>query len=569
MKMPPLLRAARWTEVALTLLMVPGLRLSAVDVATYTIEKRIQYFQTGPEAPTPDDKNGAIFELVVKTTGDDLVTGVQVRIPNGPSLTVPADGHDEFQLREKFDTLGALETDFPNGPYTVTIQSVHDGLQTPTLSLTGDRYPTLAPRLTNFPDTQSIDAAAYFLFTWDPLAGGGPDDYVQLRIEDGEGAKVWETPDLGKNGALDGRATAALMPGRTLAAGQTYYATLDFARASQRDLSSYPGALGAALYCKRTKFTIQTSPVSSQANVKVYALSKSRRFLQAGAAAPVPQDTKTFSIDAEVDAASAGAVASASLLLPNGTAQALKAQPDNASLDFSDDKRTQTNLDAIYPNGAYTFQIGTVAGMKSLSLQLTGDAYPNAPHVLALPATVDPLTDWVVSWEPFEEGASSDFCQLHIEDDQGSKAFETPDFGKSGALNGYALMALVPRDTLRAGQTYIARVVFQKNRVLDTTSYPGALGVASYATRTTFSFSTRQADQTPPRLAAPTPPSLGEFRLLVQAASGATVRIDRSSDLRDWAPLTTVTLPTSGETTVTDTSTGTIPSRFYRALLVP
>jgi hypothetical protein len=569
MKMPPLLRAARLTGVALTWLMVPGLRLSAADVATYTIEKRIQYYQTGPEAPTPDDKNGAIFELVVKNTTDNLVTGVQVRIPNGPSTTVPADGRAEFQLREKFNTLDQLETDFPNGAYLVTIQTVHDGLQAPTLSLTGDRYPSLAPRLSNFPDTQSMDAGAYFLFTWDALADGGPDDYVQLRIEDGEGAKVWETPDLGKNGALDGRATAALMPGRTLTAGQTYYATLDFARASQRDLSSYPGALGAALYCKRTKFTIQTSPVSSQANVKVYAVSKSRRFLQTGATAPAPQDTKTFNINAEVDAATAGAVAGASLLLPNGTAQALKAQPDNQSLEFSDDKRTQPSLDAIYPNGVFTFQIGTATGMKSLSLPLTGDAYPNAPHLLALPGTVDPVTDCVVSWEPFEEGTASDFCQLRIEDDQGNKAFETPDFGKSGALNGYALTAVVPRDTLRAGQTYTARVVFQKNRVLDPTSYPGALGVASYATRTTFTFSTRSSDQTPPRLAALAAPSPGEFRLLVQAAGGATVRIEHSSDLRDWAPLTTVTLPTSGETTVTDSSTGAIRSRFYRALLGP
>jgi hypothetical protein len=569
MKMIRLLFPARATELLLAWLAVSVSAVFASDVKTYVVEKGVQYFQTGVGTPTPDANNGAGFEADVKSPGTNLVTDVQIQLPNARSTSLPQDGSNEFKLKEKYNKQSSLDANFPNGAYTLTINSVHDGAKTLGLTLIADLYPSLAPRISNFPATQLIDAGAYFQFTWDAFAEGGINDFVQLHIQDAQGNKVWETPDLDETGALDGRATSVLLPALALQPGQTYNVNLDFARASQRDLSSYPGALGAALYFKRTKFTIQTAAAISQADVKLYTLSKSRRYEQTGDGAPILQPVKTFDIDAAVDAASPGSVTSASLLLPDGAPEALKLQSDGKTLNWGADALTQDGLDAAYPDGAFTFQVAAAAGTKTLVLNLTGDAYPNPPQLLNLAGVVDPNRDWLVSWQPFNGGTENDFTQLHIEDGQGNKVFETPDFGKSGALNGTALQATVPGNTLAAGATYTARVVFQKNLALDTTQYPGALGVAGYATRTTFLFSASAGVPTPPRLGALPFLNSGEFSLLLEASPGSVVQIERSSDLRQWTSFSVLTLPASGQATLTNALAGPSTVSFYRAVLTP
>jgi hypothetical protein len=570
MKMWPLLCSARVAGIVLLSLRLWTSVVSAADVKTCIVEKGIQYSQTSAATPTLDANNGVSFEATVKATGSNLVTSVGIQVPNASPTSVPQYAGDEFRLKKKYNKQSSLDANFPNGTYTLSINTVHDGGKTFALSLAGDRYPILPPRISNFPATQSLDAGAYFLFTWDPFTEGGADDFVQLHISDSLGNKVWETPDLGRLGSLDGRASSALVPPHTLAPGQSYAANLDFAKASQRDANSYPGALGAALYYKRSTFTIQTAPSSTQADVQLYMVGKSRRFEQVGSGAPTPAVSKTFNIDASVQATAAGAVTTASLVLPDARQQALTLQSDNITFQFSGDKLTQAGLDATYPDGSFTFQIGTAKGPKMPVLNLTGDAYPNAPHLLSLPSVVDPSADWVVSWAPFEGGTASDFSQLHIDDYLGNKVFETPDFGKSGAFNGTALGATVPRDTFAPGQTYTARVIFQKYLALDTTNYPGTLGVASYATRTTFTFSAGGGGgPTPPRLTALPLSGPGPFRVVVQGSPGGLVRTESSNDLLQWAPLSTNTLPASGQATVTDNLTGSFNSRFYRAAGVP
>jgi hypothetical protein len=285
----------------------------------------------------------------------------------------------------------------------------------------------------------------------------------------------------------------------------------------------------------------------------------------------VPDSARTFNIDAFVETGTAGSVSGVSVVLPSGIAQSLDLQSDNKTFDFGDDAATQTALDGNYADGNYTFQVATpLSGTKKPVVTLTGGVYPDAPHLRDLPAGVDSSADFVVSWDTFNGGTSADFIQLHIEDDQANKIFETPDFGKSGALDGTVQGAVVPKDSLLPGKSYTARIVFQKNSLLDTTSYPGALGVASYASRTYFNLTTAG---TPNgrilSLSAVGFANAGAFQYQVQGTSGQKVRIDASGDLRQWISVSSNSLPAGGELDLTDAEGNKSGARFYRAIPLP
>jgi hypothetical protein len=542
------------------------LNVSASDVKIYVIDKGIQYFQTSVAAPVADANNGVSFETDVKASGSNLVTAVTLKLPNATTVAVPQIANDEFKLKKKYDKQTGVDGAFPDGPYVLAMATLHDGTKTLTLALTGDTYPNV-PRISNFPATQALDPGGYFLFTWDPFVGGTANDFVQLHIDDSSGNKVWETPDIGEAGVLNGLATSTLMPPGTLAAGQSYQARLDYGKAVTLDRTNYPGALGLAQYYKRTKFIIQTTAIASAAPVKLYTLSKSRRFQQVGLGTPTPQSSKTFDIDAALDASAVAAVTSVALAVPTGVLDQLALQSDDKSFQFSDANLTQAGLDATYPDGQYTFHITTPLGSKNPVLNVSGGAYPDAPHLTTLANDLNVASDWSVSWDPFNGGTSSDFVQFHIDDDQGNKVFGTPDLGKSGAFNGTSTQSIVPSNTFAAGKTYTGRVIFQKNLSLDTVSYPGALGVASYASRTTFQITTSSPPPAP-HLAVVAFSGSGDFDLTVQTAANATVRVDTSIDLKAWNPISTNTVPSGGVLTINDAGARTQSLRYYRGLLL-
>jgi hypothetical protein len=539
---------------------------SGADVKTYVIEKGIQYFQTSVVAPVADSNNGVSFETVVKTHGTNVVTGVVLQLPTGSTVTIPQDAPDEFKLKQKYNKQSGVDNAFPNGTYHLTLNAVHDGTKQLPLALTGDLYPNV-PRLSNFPATQALDAGAYFVFNWDPFTGGGPGDFIQLHIDDSSGNKVWETPDVGEVGQLNGLATSALMPAGTLNPGQTYQANLDYGKAATRDATTYPGALGLAQYYRRTKFAIVTAPVATASAVKLYTVSKIRRYQQVDLGAPTPDTSKPFNIDIALSATAVAAVTSVSVTLPNVTLEQLNLQSDDKSFDFADTSLTQAGLDATYPDGPYAFHIATPAGTKNPVLNLSGDSYPNPPHVTTPSANLNAGADWTVSWESFDGGTSSDFIQLHIDDDQGNKVFETPNFAKSGALDGTATQATVPQNTFNPGKTYTGRVVFQKNLGPDTISYPGALGNASYTSRTSFKV-TVAGPPGAPQLTVLSFSATGDFELGIQETPNATVRLDASSDLKAWTPVSTNSVPASGQLTFSDAGVHTQNARYFRAVLI-
>src|SRR5689334_7084346 len=101
-----------------------GQLVSASDVKSYVVEKGIQYVQSSASAPVPDDNNGLSFDAVVKSTGSNLVTSVTLTAPNGTPSPIPQDASDEFKVKRKYTKPANWEAAFPEGNYTLTINTV-------------------------------------------------------------------------------------------------------------------------------------------------------------------------------------------------------------------------------------------------------------------------------------------------------------------------------------------------------------------------------------------------------------------------------------------------------------
>ncbi len=475
--------------------------VQGADVSIYTVKKGIQYAQTGSGIPVAGTNNSYVFEADVFTFLPNEVTSAMALLPlpiGTNQALVEQPSQNQFQLRHKYNTQTALDNHYPDGNYVMGINAIHDGVKTLSLLLSGAAYPTSAPHLTDFPTLQMVNANGYFQATWDPFAGGTSSGFVQFRIEDLMGNKIFETPDYAKPGAFDGTAIAALLGPGILTAGQTNNGTLTFQKNVVVDSNSYPGAVGVADYYIRTSFSVITT-TSAAPDVKSYEVTKGRRFLQKDTSAPSPDLGQEFDFQASVQASSSNLVSSASVLVPVNKLQALPAQGDGVNFAFSDATTTQIALDALFANGAYTFTIHTVNdGTRSLTLPLTGNAfpYPPPPRIANFDATqsVYANEDSVVAWDAWPGGNSADFIELRIEDFQNNKIFATPALGKVGALDGTATSAVIKGGSLVPGQSYNATLLFKRIPALDTTNYPAVLGLTDYYGRTKFTLTTAPAD---------------------------------------------------------------------------
>ena len=464
------------------------------DVWLYKITKGIHYQQVPGSAPVVLAENGFVFQANVFMTAPGSVSSATVVSPEGTVRTLAPDGSDELEFRNRVNTRSTLETRYPDGNYRVTINAVHDGQRVILLPMFGNSFPP-APSVHNLPALQSANANGHLVVSWDPLPGGTTVDFIQLRIEDDTGALAWESRDYGEPGALDGTATHAIIKPDNLEPNISYRATLIFDKSCGRETEAYLGAFGWSTYHSRTEFTIRTSGAGAP-NVERYELNKSRRFVQTADAPPAPRGSNEFVFTAEVQGSAPNLVTAASVSAPSGRNSTLVPDNDREEFDFSEPSSSRDALEAIYPTGNYTFQIQTATdGNRSVNLWFNSLDYPPAPRVYFDPAQQIPVDSALtIVWDSWPGATRDDFIQLRIEDEAGDAVFETPDFDDKDALDGRARSATIPAGTFVRGEDYEARLTFQRFARLDTFSYPGALGAASYSSRTTFHFETLPSD---------------------------------------------------------------------------
>jgi hypothetical protein len=101
---------------------------------------------------------------------------------------------------------------------------------------------------------------------------------------------------------------------------------------------------------------------------------------------------------------------------------------------------------------------------------------------------VNPAVDFTVNWNAFTGGGVNDFVQIQVTAPSADQpAFQTPQPGQTGSLDGTATSATIPANTLSPGETYQVRLLF--GRFLGV-SHTYALGLSGYFSQTELTLTT-------------------------------------------------------------------------------
>lgn len=239
-------------------------------------------------------------------------------------------------------------------------------------------------------------------------------------------------------------------------------------------------------------------------DVVFYSVSKEEDFVQTDASTVSPKPGSRFLFSANLQAVDIDLILGVTMLKPGSVLPtALSENDPEYSLEAT--FASQSTMDNAYPNGSYQLNVSELDGdFSMLTLSLTGNQYPSTPRIANFTAAqnVDPAADFTLTWDAFVGGTANDFIQLRIEDDMGITFFESGPPDDPFALNGTNINVVIPADTLEGGKTYQATLLFARVLTRDTTSYPGALGVAGYIRQTAFAMHTTgsSSDTTPPFL---------------------------------------------------------------------
>ncbi|MFP6875068.1 MAG: Ig-like domain-containing protein [Verrucomicrobiales bacterium] len=234
-------------------------------IAVAKIQSFAQYNAIIPSLIDEEDDDGRkpiSFEIFVQGTSAGSITSGSFTGPGSvASGSMTEDGQRWF-FEQDFDKKPQLDSSFPSsGDYVISVEGENDGSQSVTLSFAGDDYPNV-PFITNFEALQALDASAAITLQWDPFQSGSADDHISLYIEkehSPDGGTVYEAPNPGEPGALDGTSTSLTLPPGTLDPGSDYTVQIGFYRIGTPD-TSYVEAVPA--FGKQTRFPLETVAVT-------------------------------------------------------------------------------------------------------------------------------------------------------------------------------------------------------------------------------------------------------------------------------------------------------------------
>jgi len=126
------------------------------------------------------------------------------------------------------------------------------------LAFPANNYPN-APTCNNLASLQAINHAAPVTISWDAFSGGTTDDVIFVNIRNQYDMDVFESPEPGEPGALNGTSTSIQIPANTLSPGRTYFVELEFVRPVQANTTDYPGVTVYGVFAAVTEFEIATT----------------------------------------------------------------------------------------------------------------------------------------------------------------------------------------------------------------------------------------------------------------------------------------------------------------------
>jgi hypothetical protein len=148
---------------------------------------------------------GVEFSAAVPTTTTVQLTGAR-------SISVPRIDSASYFAESYFTSAAGLEQALPNGTYALNVSGGGTPSSTPVTVTTGEIGSTI---FTNF-DALQAWSEPRVRFTWAPISGGNADDIITFTVARANGTILYESPEFGEPGALDGRATSIEVDGLPL-----------------------------------------------------------------------------------------------------------------------------------------------------------------------------------------------------------------------------------------------------------------------------------------------------------------------------------------------------------------
>lgn len=195
-------------------------------VTSYLVGKMHFYAQTNGTGPVldPDFDVPYAFVAMVTLASNKTASAISVALPTTSSeslIQLP----QSPEIWEFFDFNANLETLYPQGTYTFTLNS-KNGNTTMPINFNVTPQPP-APRISNFGALQSVNPAQAFTLTWDAWAGNTTGDYIHVSV-----GTNFNTPEFDQPNALRGNATSVTVPANTLTPNDQHYVSIGFYRAS-------------------------------------------------------------------------------------------------------------------------------------------------------------------------------------------------------------------------------------------------------------------------------------------------------------------------------------------------
>lgn len=255
-----------------------------------------------------------------------------------------------------------------------------------------------------------------------------------------------------------------------------------------------------------TGLVLLARPQLHAADVTEYGVLKGANYSQFEAGTP-GGDWVFYQLTGYVRMSTAGAVTAATVTPPGFDPLPLLEGDDPRLLRIElPVAQTPAGLNAIFPNGNYLVSMTTTHdGTRNVTLGLTGDAYPNIPTFqnFAALGSVNPSAAFTLSWSAFTGGTANDVIEVRVMDGA-DQAF-------GSALAGTATSVSIPANALAPESFYSVTVTFIKVVTRNTSSYPGATGLAGYFRATSADLETTTGsgggDTTPPELVYSVPTS--------------------------------------------------------------
>lgn len=297
--------------------------------------------------------------------------------------------------------------------------------------------------------------------------------------------------------------------------------------------------------------------------ITTFSVGKIHHYNQTSAGAPTLDLSTPYNFSGVADLASNRTVASITLTLPTGAVSNMAQLPQQLEkyTVFGIDTDL-SNYDTTFPAGNYTFFAQAASSNQTVVVNLPTTAtlpQPNAPHLTNYPSAqaVNPNQPFVLGWDAFSGGTAADYVDVDI-----GTAYNSPDPGQPGALNGTARTFTIPAGALQPNSNYLARVGFF--HFVGTTN--GDSAAAFRATYTEFSFITTSATPAGQLILTNANWTPSNFSFDVICTNGQTVTIEYTNTLSTgtWPKLLT-TNSTGPLVHIVSTQSVSAPRLFYRA----